>query len=40
MHLVVDMNWLTTADAVLLFIYLLVWLITWLLGLIGRAPKP
>jgi flagellar biogenesis protein FliO len=39
MHLVVDQGWLVTADLVLLFIYLIVWLVKWLLSLVGRAPK-
>jgi hypothetical protein len=38
--LAINWDWVYHADALLLFIFLLVWSIIWLAGVIGRGPGP
>lgn len=38
MHLIVDWDWLLHADELLFFVWLVVWFVRFILGLIGRAP--
>lgn len=39
MSLAISWDWILHADELLFFIWLVVWAINWLIGLVVRAPK-
>jgi len=39
MSLIVNWTVVEHLDLILLFIFLLVWLVQWIIGIVGRAPR-